>query len=95
MKRPDKSIYDGYERKPESEWTEEDRYNNSLGFVPLTEKGRAAWREDQRKLNPVFDEALRLFEEYEAAKTEEEKLEILKKYAGRPTRKGNEAGGEA
>lgn len=80
MKPRDPHCYDGFEKKPEAEWTEEDRYNASLGFVPLTEAGHKAWREEQRKKNPAFDEVMRFCEEWGAQKTWAEKMKVLEKY---------------
>ena len=90
MKSVDPHSYDGFERKPESEWTEEERYENTLGFVPLTEAGKAAWREAQRKKNPAFDEVIRLGEELKAAKTAKEKIAVLARYAAKIREPGNE-----
>ena len=81
MKPIDPHSYDGFEKKPESEWTEEDRYNASLGFVPLTEAGHKAWREAQRKKNPAFDEFMRFCEEWGEEETWQGKMKVLEKHA--------------
>ena len=46
MKKHDPSDFDGFEKKPESEWTERDRKLLEVyGLVPLTAAGQKAFEE--------------------------------------------------
>ena len=63
MKRHDPSDFDGFEKKPESEWTDRDRWLlDHYGVVPLTEEGEKAFREKMRQ-SPEFQDAMRFLDE--------------------------------
>ena len=63
MKKHDPSEFDGFEKKPEAEWTERDRKLLEVyGVIPLTEAGEKAFREKIRK-SPEFLEFKRKLEE--------------------------------
>ena len=50
MRRMHPSEFDGFEKKPEAEWTERDRKLLEVyGVIPLTEAGEKAFREHVRK----------------------------------------------
>ena len=59
MRKMHPSEFDGFEKKPEAEWTARDRKLLEVyGLVPLTEAGEKAFREKIRK-SPEFQEFLR------------------------------------
>lgn len=63
MRKMHPSEFDGFEKKPESEWTERDRKLLEVyGVIPLTEAGEQAFREHVRK-SPEFLEFKRKLEE--------------------------------
>lgn len=54
MRKMHPSEFDGFEKKPEAEWTERDRKLLEVyGVIPLTEAGEKAFREHIRK-SPEF-----------------------------------------
>ena len=56
MRRMHPSEFDGFEKKPESEWTARDRKLLEVyGVIPLTAAGEQAFREKIRK-SPEFRE---------------------------------------
>lgn len=55
MRRRDPSEYDGYEKKPESEWTEQDRkLLKQYGVVPLTEEGKKRFDAEVVEKSPML-----------------------------------------
>lgn len=53
MKKHDPSEFDGFEKKPETEWTDRDRWLlDHYGVVPLTEAGEKAFGEHLDKTSP-------------------------------------------
>lgn len=53
MKKHDPSEFDGFEKKPEAEWTARDRKLLEVyGVVPLTEAGKKAFGEHLDKTSP-------------------------------------------
>lgn len=55
MKRCNPAEFEGYEKKPESEWTERDRMLlEQYGVVPLTEAGHRRYVEEVVKKSPTY-----------------------------------------
>lgn len=68
MKKHSPSEFDGFEKKPEAEWTDRDRWLlEHYGVVPLTEEGHRHYVEDVVEKSPE----LRKFREGLAKCTEQ------------------------